>query len=490
MQYNLIKFRESFVLISNMLNIFNLKLKNSNYDKANNKGYEAGQTRHYPPANQEWFNSIYAYNKSTTKLLPIADKVILKLIKSYFNLYSRKLEKNIKFRHLRRMRVRRLSTNRILVSRAELKHTNDKVVITLYVYNRQKKYYLNKINRIAKFNLLENIELKYLITVVKNKTQNLLNRKKVNLSQIRKEKKFTQAVVDLRKKKNNITEQSLTIVSKVIKHKNILFKTLNWDNYQFKSYENQYLKNFFLKTLEKEMRTIYLKQIISINKFKFENFYILPLTSLINKVYNKKVEFNLVSLKYFHLNSDIFTETIVTKLKNRNNRLLRVLKASLLKFKLPIINKLEIFNDIYNRKRKMQNLKVNDLVPDPLIFKSKIHDKDTIEQMLLKLYPEDFRLKQQKSLEHVTNTILTSIKHKFINGIRLEAAGRLSRRNTAARSVFKLRYNGNIQNMDSSFKGLSTVLLKGHAKSNLQYTFLKSKIRIGSFGLKGWVSSY
>jgi len=125
------------------------------------------------------------------------------------------------------MRVRRLSTNRILLSRAELKHTNDKVVITLYVYNRQKKYYLNKINRIAKFNLLENIELKYLITVVKNKTQNLLNRKKVNLSQIRKEKKFTQAVVDLRKKKNNITEQSLTIVSKVIKHKNILFKTLN-----------------------------------------------------------------------------------------------------------------------------------------------------------------------------------------------------------------------------------------------------------------------
>lgn len=489
-----------------MLNIFNLKLKNSNYDKANNKGSEAGQTRHYPPANQEWFNSIYAFNKSTTKLLPIADKVILKLIKSYFNLYSRKLEKNIKsryLRHLRRMRVRRLSTNRILVSRPELKHTNDKVVITLYVYNRQKKYYLNKIKRIAKFNLLENIELKYLMTFVKNKPQiklwalflfcfknkpqGLLYRQYVESS---KEKNFIQAVVNLIKKKNNITEQSLTIVSKVIKHKNILFKTLNWDNYQFKSYENQYLKNFFLKTLEKEMRTIYLKQIISINKFKFEKFYILPLTSLINKVYNKKVEFNLVNLKYFHLNSDIFTETIVTKLKNRNNRLLRVLKASLLKFKLPNIDKLEIFNDMYNRKRKMQNLRVNDIVPDPLIFKSKIQDKDTIEQMLLKLYPEDFRLKQQKSVEHVTNTILTSIKHKFISGIRLEAAGRLTRRNTAARSVFKIRYKGNIQNMDSSFKGLSTVLLRGHAKSNLQYTFLKSKIRIGSFGLKGWVSSY
>ena len=67
-----------------MLNIFNLKLKNSNYDKANNKGNEVGQTRHYPPANQEWFNSIYAYNKDTTKLLPIADKIILKLIKKLF----------------------------------------------------------------------------------------------------------------------------------------------------------------------------------------------------------------------------------------------------------------------------------------------------------------------------------------------------------------------------------------------------------------------
>ena len=476
-----------------MLNIFNLKLKNSNYDKSDNKGNEIGQTIHYPPANKEWFNSIYAYNKNTIKLLPIADKVILKLIKSYFNLFSRKLEKKIKSRRLR-MRVRRLSTNRILVSRAELKHTNDKVVITLYVYNRQKKYYLNKIAKIAKFNLVQRKTLGF---------ENLV-------------------------KKNNILKKSLRIVSKVTSHKNTLlyFKILNWDNYPFKNYENQYLKNFFLKALEKEMLTIYLKQIISFNKFKFENFYILPFINLINKVFNKNVEFNLVNLKYFHLNSHIFTETIVTKLRNRKNRLLRVLKASLLMFKLPYINKLEMFDDIYNRKKNMQNLKVNDLVSDPLIFKSKIQSKDTIDQMLNKLYSENFVSKKmlypgsfslcsflaqrkerpelnikasmdfiRKSNEveaqtkHVTHTILNSIKHKSVSGIRLEAAGRLSKRNTAARSVFKLRYKGNIKNMDSSYKGLSSVILRGHAKSNLQYTFLNSKIRIGSFGIKGWVSS-
>ena len=518
-----------------MLNIFNLKLKNSNYDKPDNKGNEIGQTRHYPPANKEWFNSIYAYNKNTIKLLPIADKVILRLVKSYFNLYSRKLEKKIKSRRLR-MRVRRLSTNRILVSRAELKHTNDKVVITLYVYNRQKKYYLNKINKIAIYNLLEQREKKLFRFALKNsyyvfKKAGVDKSKSLDMTKFLK--KLQDDIENLKEKEYNVLKQSLRIVSKVTKHKNILFKTLNWNNYQFNKYENQYLKNFFIKTLEKEMLTIYLKQIISFNKFKFESFYILPFTRLINKIYNKKVEFNLVNLKYFHLNSHIFTDTIVTKLRNRKNRLLRVLKASLLMFKLPYLNKLEMFEDISNRKKNMQNLKVNDLVSDSLIFKSETQSKDTIDQMLLKLYPENFVLKKRLALgslsqrstvvrsekapelsmeflnpfinkkvfndiesnelesetKHVTNTILNSIKHKFVSGIRLEAAGRLTKRNTAARSVFKLRYKGNIKNMDSSYKGLSSVILRGHVKSNLQYTFLNSKIRIGSFGIKGWVSS-
>lgn len=77
------------------------------------------------------------------------------------------------------------------------------------------------------------------------------------------------------------------------------------------------------------------------------------------------------------------------------------------------------------------------------------------------------------------------MKNKYVTGIRVEAAGRLTKRNVASRSLFKLRYIGNIKNMDSSYKGLSTVLLRGYEKSNLQYTKLKSHIRIGSFGIKG-----
>ena len=33
-------------------------------------------------------------------------------------------------------------------------------------------------------------------------------------------------------------------------------------------------------------------------------------------------------------------------------------------------------------------------------------------------------------------------------------------------------------------------MLRGHVKSNLQYTIINSKTRNGAFGLKGWVSSH
>ena len=47
-----------------------------------------------------------------------------------------------------------------------------------------------------------------------------------------------------------------------------------------------------------------------------------------------------------------------------------------------------------------------------------------------------------------------------------------------------------MKNIDSSYKGLSSVMLRGHVKSNLQHTYLKSKVSNGAFGLKGWVCSF
>lgn len=457
-----------------MLNIFNVKLKKSKSKDITNeyKGNDLGLTRHYPPANKEWFNSIYAYNKNTSKLLPIADKVLSKLTKNYFNLYSVKLEKKIKSRRVRKW-SRRLSTNRILISKAELKHTSDKVIITIYVYNRQEKNHLKKMRKI-------NI-----------------------ISKVKKDKRSFISKIRL------IKRQALVIVTRVRKEKNLLLKTFKWENNQYKNYEKQYSKNFIVKSLEKEMLYLYLKQIIFFNKSKFENTYLLPLTNLVQKVYNKKVEFNLVNLKYLHLNSHIFTESIATKLRNRKNKLIKVLRASLRMVKIASLNKLAILEDISKRQKIIQNLKVNLLLSDPFLsvflFPLKGNEekknrerqnKDDLELIIERLF--FFVLgknKKKKSLidlssKEIVNTVLNSIKHKPVSGIRIEAAGRLSRRIIAERSVFKLKYKGNLRNVDSSYKGFSSVILRGHAKSNLQYTKVKSKTRIGSFGLKGWISSY
>lgn len=71
-----------------------------------------------------------------------------------------------------------------------------------------------------------------------------------------------------------------------------------------------------------------------------------------------------------------------------------------------------------------------------------------------------------------------------LRGIRVEAKGRLTRRATASRSVFKMKLKGGLKNVDSSFRGLSTVMLRGYAKSNVQYSLLNSKNRNGAFGVK------
>lgn len=466
-----------------MLKILNLKKKehkNNNKIKLVSNVNEFSEVRHYPPANKEWFNSIYSYNKDTSKLLPSADKVIFRLIKSYFNLYSKKLEKKTRSRRLA-TRFRKLSTNRILVSKAELKHTNDKVVITVYLYNRQKRYLLE---RLKKINIIFS-----LIKLSEKDGEKMMLKKKID------------NIILTRKILRNVKNKVKMVMLKFLREKKIFFTKPSFaeiPSEKIKLTENKYLKNLVSKSLDEEMLSLYSEQILFLNKSKLNNTYLRPFINLIKKVYKKNVEFNLVNLKYLHLNSYIFTETLVTKLRNKKNRLLKVLNLALFKFKLPIENKLATFDEIYNTSKTKQNLKLNNFSNDPL-FKTDLENKDILQKMLHKISVKDFFISEKDKLseasgldvkkDQVTKTILDLIKYKFVSGLRIEAAGRLTRRNTAARALFKLRYKGNIRNLDSSYKGLSSVVIRGHAKPNVQYTKLKSKLRIGSFGIKGWVSS-
>ena len=368
--------------------------------------------KHYPSAVREWNNSIYVFNKNAINLIPQATELVNKLIKSYFNLYNLKLERKIRSNRLLG-RLRKLSSNKIYVSNGEFKHTNNKVVITLYLFNRQK------------FNIDKKIQ--------KGFYKAWLNQDVLNSRWLLIQAKAIQSI----KKWNNKKLVLIDIMESYTKKKQILdYKGLS-------KYIIFFYKKLIKKSLDKYLLHKYYQQLVFINKSKFNYNYLQFLKKYIEKIYNKNVEFNLVNLRRFYLNSDILSESITIKIRKNRRKLLKYLNT--LKRKVKVRNKKNIFyQSILNK------------------------------------------LNNKKYLEEV---VLRNIKYKHVTGFRLETRGRLTRRYTASRSVSKLRYKGNLLNIDSSYRGLSSVLLKGNQKSNLQHTKLKSKTRIGSFGIKGWISS-
>ena len=199
-----------------------------------------------------------------------------------------------------------------------------------------------------------------------------------------------------------------------------------------------------------------------------------------------------------HLNSDIYTQAVSLKLRNRDNKLYRVLKASLRKIKLPIISKIDEKQKKPNRDVFIVNKIRNNIISTMFINnKKKNNINDRLENLLLEFFPSaddlEINIIKRSSIRKraisLKSYILRSIKHLKLRGIRIEAKGRLTRRFTASRSVFKMKWKGGLKNVESSFRGLSTIMLRGIVKSNIQYSTISSKNRNGAFGVKGWVSN-
>ena len=77
--------------------------------------------KHYPSSVREWNNSIYLYNKNSLNLIPSTTVTAMKIIKSFFSIYNKSLERKIRTKRLL-LRLRRLSSNRIYLSNGEFKH--------------------------------------------------------------------------------------------------------------------------------------------------------------------------------------------------------------------------------------------------------------------------------------------------------------------------------------------------------------------------------
>lgn len=441
-----------------LLKLFNNKLQKTDILTIRPKyeGEPKGIITYYPPANKEWFNSIYVFNKNNLKLLPIADNIVIKLIRSYFNMYNKKLNKNIRIRRINNKKIK-LSSRRIWVSKAELKHTNDNVLINLFIYDRNQKFY-----QLKSINIIKAFYQKYKYNFYKNISAIVpsLNKKNILPSVLAFYKRINLEYINNAKK-----ECTPLLLPNVIKESKAL-----------KSIENTLKTNYVKRILKKEIYILYYKQVILFNNLKNKNLYILSLNRLLYKIYKKKIIFNIVRLKYYYLNSDILTQIIVSKTKNRKNRILNVLSNSIKNIEVPKFNPKLIIREA-NKLIGMQNY----IVKNELLKLKQQCNKDKLNQVLNSFH-------KQNEMFCLTDIVLDKLKHKAINGIRLEASGRLTRRFTAQRSIFKYKYKGNIKDMDSSYKGLSSVIMRGKLKSNTQFTKLNSKTRIGAFGLKGWVS--
>jgi hypothetical protein len=176
----------------------------------------------------------------------------------------------------------------------------------------------------------------------------------------------------------------------------------------------------------------------------------------------------------------------------KKTKVVNLLGFTLDNFDIPPMNKVKLYEEMYNRKRFKQNAFLRYVIPNnnPKSEKVNASHDDVIETTLCKnsnMYSLIDPLNENEKLKTPNldlYKIMGSLKNKFTKGIRIEVAGRLSKRNTAQRSLNKVKYKGNIKNIDSSVKKLPSVLLRGHAKSNLVYSQTKSRLRVGAFGVK------
>jgi len=209
---------------------------------------------------------------------------------------------------------------------------------------------------------------------------------------------------------------------------------------------------------------------------KSNNLYLSRLNNILKKRYGKKITLNIVDLKYIYLDSNIMASAITTKLKDRKKRVLRVLKRALGLIKKPYFK-----IHFYNKKKTLEQLNVNFLLMDKNLSMSTYSlSKNILLNKHLFKKPSNYK----------SRLLLFHLKHKIVSGVRLEGSGRLTRRLTASRSISKFKYMGSLQNLESSRQAVSTVMLRGYMKSNLQYMNINSYNRNGAFGVKVSVSSY
>lgn len=182
----------------------------------------------------------------------------------------------------------------------------------------------------------------------------------------------------------------------------------------------------------------------SLNQFKFNKLSLLSvLSTILKKILPKKIEYNIINLKYFTNSPDIFTNIIALKLKRKKIRRLKEMSRVLNRTKLPIVNTIQertFIGKIFDSyKNEYQDLKI--------ISNLKNVNLDNLLNTI-----------NNNDKQEISKNIYHTIKYKNIGSIRIEVKGRLTKRYRADRSVYSLRLKGGLKNIDSSFQRMNTIL--------------------------------
>ena len=213
------------------------------------------------------------------------------------------------------------------------------------------------------------------------------------------------------------------------------------------------------------LKQVYLSKfyiaIIYLNNYKFNNNSLVELKNKLYNIYNKKININIINLKYLYLENTIFLDALMNKLNDRKKKALRVIRKGL------SLGKIVKLHPLFYRERDS----------DREVEKKNLDKQlNTVNDKLTNLL---FILNSNKYIN-----ILSHLKNKHVSGLRVEAKGRLTKRLTASRAVYKISYKGSLKNIYSSYNKLSTIILRGLSKSNTEYVNTNSKNRNGSYGVK------
>lgn len=171
------------------------------------------------------------------------------------------------------------------------------------------------------------------------------------------------------------------------------------------------------------------------------------LQSLLSKVYAKPVELNIIKLRRPHLDADILSSVVTQKLRDRKTAPRRVIRDAAWKAQLP-------------SDRSVVELQQAKKQPGTMVTSRALERSSAFGP-----------------LRTQTSRIIQSLKLSQVSSVRVEAAGRLSKRITANRSQRKVARRG----ANAKAAGYMT---RGFRKAHVTVSQKAGKRRIGSYGIR------